>query len=111
MSDNTMGRREAARRALMVLGAAAIAPSALAACGGSEAGGLTCTDTSGLDPAQVTARTSNAYSDHAADPSRKCTACTFYRAGAANACGTCQVVQGPIHPDGTCNLFSARPAT
>ncbi len=105
-----MGRRQAAKRALTVLGAAAIAPGLLAACGGEEGGegGLTCTDTAGLEPAQIQTRQTQAYTDASADPAKKCTDCRFYTAGAANACGTCQVIAGPIHPDGSCNLWAAR---
>ena len=104
-----IGRREAARRALTVLGAAAIAPSALMACGGEEGeGGLTCTDTSGLTPAQVSVRTTQAYVDSTPNEGQDCAGCRFYQAAnSADACGTCQVVQGPIHPNGYCNLFAA----
>jgi hypothetical protein len=108
MSEGKIGRREAAKRALMVLGAAAIAPSALAACGGEEEGGLTCTDTSGLSAAEVTTRTSQAYTDHSTHADQKCNNCRFYTAGQGNACGTCQVIRGPIHPDGHCNLWAAQ---
>jgi hypothetical protein len=109
MSDQKMGRRDMAKRALMVLGAAAIAPSVLAACGGEESGGgLTCTDTSGLQPAEITARQSQAYVDASPHADKRCNNCRFYQAGQANACGTCQVVRGPIHPQGYCNLWVAQ---
>lgn len=106
MSETKMGRRDAARRALFVLGAAALAPSALSACGGGE---LTCTDTSALSSADMQTRSTQMYSDHSRDPAKKCNQCRFFTAGqAANTCGSCQVLRGPIHPDGSCNLFSAR---
>lgn len=108
MSDGKMGRREAAKRALMVLGAAAVAPSVLAACGGEEEAGLSCTDTSSLSPAELTTRQSQAYTDHSPHADKHCNNCNFYTAGQANACGTCQVIRGPIHPEGYCNLWAAR---
>lgn len=108
MKNDTIGRRGALKRALTVLGAAAVAPQLLSACGGEESGGLTCTDTTGLPAAAVTTRESQAYSDSSADPNKKCSACNFFTAGAAGQCGSCSVIQGPIHPDGTCNLWGAR---
>jgi hypothetical protein len=108
MNESNMGRRDAARRALTVLGAALVAPSALVACGGEEgAATLTCTDTSGLAAAAVATRESQAYTDTSTNPQQKCSGCRFFTAGAAGQCGTCQVVQGPIHPDGNCNLWAA----
>ena len=110
MNDAKMSRREAGRRTLAVLGAAFVAPAALLGCGeeGGGGGGLTCTDTTGLAPAAVATRESQAYTDTSAHADRKCNNCRFFTAGAANACGTCQVVQGPIHPDGFCNLWAAQ---
>ncbi len=108
MKKNEIGRRGVMKRALTVLGVATAAPHLLAACGSEESGGLTCTDTTGLAPAAVTTRTSQAYSDSSADPNKKCTDCNFFTAGQAGQCGTCSVIQGPIHPDGTCNLWAAR---
>jgi hypothetical protein len=111
MSDQTMGRREATRRMLFVLGAAAVAPSALTACGGEEsgsgAGALRCTDTSGLQPAELTMRQSQAYADASPHSDKHCNNCRFYQAGQPNQCGGCQVIRGQIHPQGYCNLWAA----
>lgn len=108
MSDGKMGRREAARRALMVLGAAAIAPSALAGCGGEQEAGLSCQNTSGLTPAELSTRQSQAYTDDSPHADKRCNNCRFFQAGQPNACGTCQVIRGPIHPEGYCNLWAAQ---
>ena len=79
-----------------------------AACGGDEEGGLTCTDTSGLEPAQAALRGQKNYTDSSPNPEQTCSLCRFYQASnAATSCGTCRVVQGPIHPDGYCDLFAA----
>lgn len=109
MSDEKkMGRREVAKRALLVLGAAAVAPSALAGCGGEgEGGGLSCTDTSGLTPAEITTRQSQAYTDSSPHSDKRCDNCRFWQAGQAGQCGGCQVIRGPIHPQGYCNLWVA----
>lgn len=106
MSEQKIGRREAARRTLTVLGVAALAPSALIGCGEDEAA-LDCTSTAGLTPAQVTTREAQNYVDHSPNPQETCAGCRFYTAGAANACGGCQVLAGPIHPEGYCDLFAA----
>lgn len=108
MSAEKMGRREAARRTLLVLGAAAIAPSALAGCGGGEEGGLTCTNTSGLSEAELSTRTTQAYVDSSPQADKRCSNCRFYQAGQPNQCGGCQVIRGPIHPQGYCNLWVAQ---
>jgi hypothetical protein len=111
MSDQKMGRREMAKRALLVLGAAAVAPSALAGCGGEQGGGgggLSCTDTSALSPAELTTRQSQQYVDSSPHADKRCNNCRFYQAGQPNACGTCQVIRGPIHPQGYCNLWVAQ---
>jgi hypothetical protein len=108
MSKNRIGRREVIRRSLTVLGAAVVVPSALAACGGSEGeGGLDCSDTSGLQPAQVQMRQSQHYVEASPHSDKNCANCNFYTAGAANACGTCSVIQGSINPQGYCNLWAA----
>lgn len=107
MNDKTIGRRVALKRALTVLGAAAVAPTLLSACGGGEES-LSCTDTSGLTPAQTSVRETQHYVDAAPNAAEKCSGCTFFTAGQAGACGGCTVVQGPIHPDGTCDLWVAQ---
>ena len=111
MSGTKIGRRGAIKRALTVLGASAVAPALLAACGGEEeAAGLSCSDTTGLEAAAVTTREGQAYTDSSSNAEQNCANCSFYTAGAAGACGTCTVIQGTIHPDGYCNLWAASPA-
>jgi hypothetical protein len=103
-----IGRREAAKRALLVLGAGAVAPSLLAGCGGEEeAGGLSCNQTGGLNATQLAQRTTQEYVEHSTTPNEKCENCRFFTAGAPDGCGTCTVVPGPIHPDGHSKLWAA----
>ena len=100
-----MSRRGALKRALTVVGSVALVP-VIKACGGGEEG-LTCTDTAGLSPGDVATRTSNSYVDHSQMSDKNCLNCQFFQAGAANQCGTCTVVRGPIHPEGYCSLWAA----
>lgn len=106
MSENRIGRRAMVKRTLHLAVLAGAAPTVLAACGGG--GELACTDDSQLSEADRTARRGSQYADRTTDPSRACERCTFYQAAAANQCGTCTVVRGPINPQGTCQLFAPR---
>lgn len=105
MGENRIGRREMLKRTVHLSVLAGAAPALLSACGGGE---LTCDDDSALSAADRTARQGAHYVDRAPDPSRACERCNFYQAGAANQCATCTVVRGPIHPQGTCQLWAAR---
>ncbi len=85
----------------------AAAPTWLLACKGEA----TCLDVTGLSPDEVNTRNNvAAYIDRATDASKKCLACVQYVPGTPNACGGCKVVKGPIHPEGGCKLFVAKPA-
>jgi len=42
------------------------------------------------------------------DPKLRCTACRQYvPASSSDACGSCKIMKGPIHPNGTCRAFAA----
>lgn len=99
-----LGRRSMLRHTLVVLAASPIVGASLAACGSS--GGPSCSS-SGLTPPQLALRSSLHYSDHAADPARKCSGCQLYT-GTPTACGTCASVPGSIDPNGSCDAFAAR---
>jgi len=111
-NDPKISRREMLKRSLTVVGAAAGSSFVLAACSkGEEAEeALSCTDLTGVDPAAVQTRTAMSYQDTGPDPSRHCSGCQFFTAGAAGQCGTCQLFAGPINPNGTCNSFAAKQA-
>ncbi len=98
-------RREALRR-LFGMSAALAAPLAVLGCEKKET--LSCTDTAGLTAEEIAVRTNTKYVDVSMFPDKKCDGCTHYVAGAANACGSCKVVKGPIHPSGYCTLFAAK---
>ena len=103
-NEPRIARRAMVKRVLSLTVLAAVAPATLAACGGGE---LACDDVSGLSPADRSARDAAQYRDRSADPSRRCAQCTFFQA-AGDQCGSCTVVRGPIHPEGTCQLFAPR---
>jgi hypothetical protein len=107
MADE-MTRRDLMKRTIWLPIAAAGAGVALSACGEEE--GLTCTDTSGLSPAELTMRTQQQYSDESPHPDEKvCDNCRFWQpAPQPDTCGGCQVIKGPIHPKGYCKLWAAR---
>jgi hypothetical protein len=89
----------------------------LAACGGGEdqsqgqgsqeAASTTpadpCSDLSGLSPEEIATRDTFKYQKKADDPAKVCTKCNFWQPPAEGSpCGTCTLVKGPIHPEGTC---------
>jgi hypothetical protein len=91
------------RTALQIFGAVPVVSAALAACGGGKKGPESCSDVSALSDAEKTARSALQYTDHSAQPDKHCNTCNLFQAPAdASQCGSCQIVKGPIHPDGYC---------
>src|ERR1700744_704251 len=69
-----------------------------------------CQDVTGLSADQINQRQNVAEANETTlDATKSCAACVQYVPGAANACGTCKVVKGPINPEGGCKLFVAKP--
>lgn len=84
--------------------------SLLAGCSkkGSDAP-FACTETAGMEPDAVQARTVVGYTDAAPDLEKTCGGCQQYVAAPNDgACGSCKVVKGPIHPNGWCKAFTAK---
>jgi hypothetical protein len=103
--DRRISRREVMKRTLAVLPLAAGSGYLLSACGEKA---LDCTDVSTLTDAERTARTNLAYADASPHGEQKhCLNCRFYQGG-PDACGTCQLVKGPINPKGYCNSWVAK---
>lgn len=96
-------------RHLVVLSASVATPAWLLGCKGSKP---SCTDVTGLSPDDVNVRNvTAAYVDQTPDATKKCSGCVQYLpAAAANACGGCKVVKGPINPEGWCKLYVPKPA-
>jgi hypothetical protein len=75
------------------------------ACDKGQLTSLSCTDTTGITPSDLQIRNSLAYVDHSTEPEKACDKCLHFLPGPENACGTCRIVRGPIHPKGTCKSF------
>jgi hypothetical protein len=73
-------------------------------CGKKE---LECKD-NGLSFDELKTRKDMGYVDKATDPAKRCELCKLYTPAAPDTCGGCQVVKGPIHPNGFCNVWAAK---
>lgn len=100
MSSNKISRR-------VFLGGSAALGSVVSltvlGCGGKKA--FTCTDEAGLAAGDKTARTNAKYVDKATDAAKRCDGCALYEPAAEGQCGKCKAIKGPIHPEGSCNLW------
>jgi hypothetical protein len=48
------------------------------------------------------------YVEASLEPTRRCTACSFFSAQPGSACGTCEILNGPANPNGHCDSWAAR---
>ena len=95
---------ETSRRAFLTstaLGALAIVPLAALACSKK----LVCTDVSKLKADEQQARSAVGYKEPTPEPAKRCDNCAAYTPAAADQCGACADVKGPIHPAGFCNIW------
>jgi len=124
MANSNLSRRDFLLRigAAGALGTGAV--TLLSACGGGESGttpapppepeaaaaGAGCTDLSGLTEQEVTMRTTTyKYVDQTPDPEKACHLCAlFVPAAEGAACASCNLVKGPIDPNGTCISFAPK---
>lgn len=103
MYPGEMRRREFLTRTLGFVGAAG-----LSACSKSQAATeFVCTDVGGLSDGDQAARTAAGYADRAPDPAHACDKCHQFLP-AADGCGACKLLRGPVHPQGTCRVFAAK---
>lgn len=99
--------RRAALGRMVALPLVAAIPAGLAGCDR----GPKCDDTTGLSPEDIKVRKEVAvYEEKSPDITRYCSACIQFTPPGSNGCGGCKVVKGPIHPEGTCKLFVAKPS-
>jgi len=88
----------------------------LSGCGGKDGGGAAsataCADPATLSDAEMSTRTSLAYTEKSPNPQQVCAGCSFFHAGAGSAdCGTCDMMSGgPVNPQGHCNSWNAKAA-
>ncbi len=98
---------EVSRRHLFLLGASTLTLLASAACAKKEPD--SCTDVSGLSPADAGVRTTLEYQDHSPFPDKTCAGCIQYvPAATPDQCGGCKVMKGPIHPKGHCKVWAKK---
>jgi hypothetical protein len=105
MGDTRMSRREAARQFFLMSAAIAVPGWLATACSKKE---LSCEDVSGLSADDKATRTTNAYVDKAPDAVKTCAKCQLYKPGPEGQCAGCQLVKGPINPNGYCKSFVAK---
>jgi hypothetical protein len=107
-------RNQLSRRDLLADAAVTAVSAALgvvAGCGREKRARFSCTDLTGVPPDAVALRTSLAvsYADVSIDPAKTCARCQqFIPAPSDDACGTCKVLKGPVHPRGSCRLFAPK---
>ena len=122
MESNQNGRRDFLKRlsaaGLLGVGASTV----LSACGGGESGGQDaepeaeaeasmaaegCMDTSGLTEQEITSRTQLGYVDESPNPEELCSNCALWLpVPEGETCGGCNLIKGPIHPDGWCISYA-----
>jgi hypothetical protein len=95
------------RRRLLIVAPATIAALTALACEKKEPD--SCTSTLGLTQDEIKTRTSLGYHDRSADPKKHCIDCQQFTAPpSVDQCGGCKVLKGPVHPRGSCNVFTPK---
>jgi hypothetical protein len=98
------------RSTLKLLVAVPLCAAVVSACG-KKTEPDSCQDTAGLNDADKATRTTLQYNDRSPEKYRHCAVCTYWQAPKDVAqCGGCQLVKGPIHPNGFCTAFAAKQA-
>lgn len=127
-----MSEKEVTRRAFLTrasaFGLAAIGSGTiLSACGGGDGNGGAaseapaaepsqpmaaepdCSDLSGLTDAELQMRETLAYVEDSPYPEKRCDNCQLYIEPEGDAaCGGCQIIKGPIAPQGYCTSWAAK---
>ncbi len=83
------------------------APLAILATGAAAQTAAACYDPAALPLSQKNRRRSLGYVEASTDPARHCSACTFFTA-AAEGCGTCGLLMGPVNAGAVCASFAPR---
>ena len=68
---------------------------------------FTCTDVSKLSADEAQQRIALGYTDVTTDQKKTCANCQQYVA-ADEGCGTCKLLKGPIHPNGSCKVYALK---
>lgn len=90
----------------------------LAACGGGDNKPENvnvndpCNDVNNLSDAELATRKQFNYTGQTPDKDKFCSNCLHWRPPSGNsACGTCELVKGPINPNGYCDQWMEKPKT
>ncbi|MFT3923022.1 MAG: high-potential iron-sulfur protein [Myxococcales bacterium] len=103
------GTKLSRRATLQILGAAPALAALFSACGGGKSEPESCSDVGGLSEPEKMARSALQYADQSPQPDKHCRDChLFVAAPAPSQCGSCQVVKGPIHPNGYCTAWAKK---
>jgi len=105
--DNKMTRRTYLKTLTLGVAAVGLGGLGLAACksGGKE---LDCSNATGLSDMDAMLRKTLVYVDKSPNAEKSCANCVQFVAAAADQCGTCKLVKGPINPAGYCNSWAAK---
>lgn len=69
-----------------------------------------CNDLTNLSDADKATRKTFDYVGNSPDPDKVCINCSHFRPAVdGSACGTCELVKGPINPNGYCTQWFAAP--
>jgi hypothetical protein len=99
--------RPISRRHLVLGSAAGLA--ALAGLSGCKKAQFSCDGVVGLSVEDIKLRNTLGYVDRSPDPKKSCALCQqFEPAPNEGACGSCKMLKGPIHPDGSCKVYALR---
>ena len=94
------------RRSLLVHGASLVGLLGATAC---KNGPSSCNDVSSLSADQQNTRSTLGYMDASDQPGKNCAKCAqFVAPPKADACGSCKVLPGTVHPNGYCRAFVAK---
>lgn len=99
-----MNQRALTRRDLLSGGGLA----ALAGVVNCQKREFSCLEPDQLPEPDFKARQAVGYVERAADAARRCDACQHWQPAEDDSCGGCAVLRGPIHPLGTCRVFTQR---
>jgi hypothetical protein len=66
-----------------------------------------CTEVSALTETDRALRVTLVYVERSPNPEKECTRCVQYLE-AEQGCGSCKIMRGPVHPQGTCKSFAAK---
>jgi hypothetical protein len=98
----TIGRRLLLRGAIGSIGS-------ILGAGCSKKLPASCLDAPGLPPEHAQIRASLAYADSSPEPEKRCVTCRQYvPPPEEGSCGSCKVMQGPVHPNGTCKVYGPK---